>query len=168
MSSTQLEQLALAPRLTPFSNFVLEIRGASEFRDRLKNEISGIFVIDNKTISITLEKSFPAFEDYLTGPGGYIIPKPGVVARTPGVVGSTLSRHCKIDALCVGAVDPRKPFDSLKFIRQTLTIFALSFELGRLDMTNFLVNHPDLFQNHTAVNVSTNCSLFSALTIAEF
>jgi ABC-type transport system substrate-binding protein len=139
-----LETLVRAPRLTPFSSFVLEIKGARDVRAGLKNEIAGIFIIDTKTISITLERPFPNFEDYLTGPAGYIIPKPGMVSSGAGLIGAGPYRIKWFgpEAIVVAPFELSNQavfLDSLIFVRYGRTDEAgLAFELGRLDMMNLV------------------------------
>jgi len=145
------ETLVRAPRLTPFSSFVLEIKGAGDVRSGLKNEIAGIFIIDRKTIAITLEKSFPAFEDYLAGPGGYIIPEPGLVSSGAGIIGAGPYKieWYRPDAVVIepnGVSSDAAFLDSLTFLRfDNIDEAGLTFELGRLDMVNLIGEPPPKF-----------------------
>jgi ABC-type transport system substrate-binding protein len=160
-----IEQLALASRLTDFSCFVLEIRGAREFRNRMRNEIAGIFIIDSKTISITLERSFPSFEEYLAGPAGYIIPRPGMVASGAGIVGAgpyKIKWH-NSEAVVLEPFEVSAEYaflDSLRFLKHSrIDEAGLSFELGRLDIMNLLGENPPKFVskgNFTSYSINTN------------
>ncbi len=159
-----LEQLALAPKLTNFSCYVLEIAGVEDFRAHLKQEIKGIFFIDKKTISITLKRPFPAFEDYLAGPAGYVIPKPGYISTGTNSVGAGLYRikWRGPDGIVLEPfeeVGGEAYLDSLRFVRYAnLEEAGLSFELGRLDMINLLGEPPPKFVTRgsfTSQNVET-------------
>jgi peptide/nickel transport system substrate-binding protein len=160
-----LEQLARSTRLTAQSCFILEIKGAKEFRNGLKNEIAGVFLIDNKTLSITVERPFPAFEEYLAGPAGYIIPRPGMAESGSGVTGAGAYRvkWLNSDAIVVEPFEKSDGgafLDSLSFIRfGRVDEAGLSFELGRLDMINLLGEPPPKFvskDNFTVTSGSTD------------
>jgi ABC-type transport system substrate-binding protein len=155
-----LEQLASAPSLTNASSFVLEIRGAEEFRNQLVGEISGVFIIDNKTVAITLKRPFEAFEDYLAGPAGYIIPRPGEVATSIDGAGPYKIKWRNSDALALEAYVPSVYLDSLRFLRfSDVEEAGLSFEMGRLDMIPFLGEPPPKFitrGNYSSQNSPTN------------
>jgi ABC-type transport system substrate-binding protein len=139
-----LEQLARAPKFNSFSCFVLEINGAEDFRNGIKSEIAGIYIIDNKTLSITLKRPFPAFEDYLTGPAGYIIPKPGEISYGLSVDGAGMYRIKWIEptglALEPDALNGQETYlDSLRFTRfESPDKAELAFELGEVDLLSFL------------------------------
>lgn len=146
-----LEQLARAPRLTNATCFVLEIAGAEDFRNGLKNEIAGIYIINDETIAITLRRPFPAFEDYLAEPGGYIIPKPGNISTGTNVIGVGPYRMKWSDpsGLVLEPSNPGSPdafLDSLRFVHYTNTEEAgLAFELGKLDLITLLGEPPPKF-----------------------
>lgn len=134
------EQLAKAERLTSSSCYILEIAGAEAYRHGIKNEIDGIFLIDDSTLSITLKRQFPAFEDYLAGPGGYIIPRPGIARFGEDVIGAGPYRIKWHDDNGL-ALEPSEysggaaTLDSVRFLRYTSVDEAgLAFELGRLDL----------------------------------
>ncbi len=163
-----LEQLALSPKLTAASCFVLGIKGAEEFRHRIRNEISGIFLINKKTISITLKEPFPAFEEYLTGPAGYVIPRPGLATPGGSVVGAGIYKikWRNPDGLTLGAFasDAAAGFlDSIRFVRFTsVEEAALSLELGRLDLISVLGSPPPKFisrEEHTSMLTKSFCSV---------
>jgi len=142
------EQLAMAPSLTNASCFVLEIKGAEEFRNGLTSEIGGIFLIDNKTLSITLKRPFPAFEDYLIGPAGYIVPKPGNISTGTNVIGTGPYRMKWRDAddIVLEPFESNAFLDSLRFVRyKSAEEAGLSFELGRLDFIQLLGEPPPRF-----------------------
>jgi len=159
-----LERLARASKLTAASSFVLAIRGAREFRHGAINEIPGIFLIDEKTVSITLNNPFPAFKDYLAGPGGYIIPKPGIGATGGYVNGAgpyKISRR-ELDALTLVPVDIDRGevfLDSIIFMKFSNTEeAALSMELGRVDIIPVLGESPPKFisaSSHTSLTGKT-------------
>jgi peptide/nickel transport system substrate-binding protein len=159
-----LEQLALASRLTPQSSFVLEIKGAEEFRDRLKNEIAGVFIIDKKTVSITLKRPFPSFEDYLAGPAGYVLPRPGIASNGSGIMGAGSYRvkWRNADGIALEPVaDAGDTYlDSLRFLRfGRVDEAGLAFELGRLDIISLLGQAPPKFVskgNYTSLNGNTD------------
>lgn len=160
-----IEQLALSPKLTPASCFVLMIKGAEEYRHRVKNEITGIFLINENTISITLKAPFPTFEDYLAGPAGYIIPRPGLEAPGGSESGAGMYRikWRNSDGLAVESVDGSGALlDSIRFLRfRNLDEAALSFELGRLDILPILGEPTPKFvssESNTSVTAKTNCS----------
>jgi peptide/nickel transport system substrate-binding protein len=139
-----LEQLARAPKLNSFSCFVLEINGAEEFRNRIKSEIAGIYIIDKKTIAITLKRPFPAFEDYLACPAGYIIPKPGEISYGLSVDGAGMYRIKWIDQTGL-ALEPdmyngqEAYLDSLRFTRfDNIDKAGLAFDLGDVNLLSFL------------------------------
>jgi len=143
-----LEQLALSKQLTPATNYILEIKGVQDFRYRTKTEISGIFIIDKNTLSITLRRPFPAFEEYLCGPGAYIIPKPG-----PGYAGAASNgagmykiKWRNLNGIALEPFDgagESAVLDSIRFIRyRDLEEASLSFELGRLDIIPLLGEPP--------------------------
>jgi ABC-type transport system substrate-binding protein len=166
------EQLAAAPKLTNSSSFVLEIEGAEDYRNGLKSEIAGIFIIDKKTVSITLRKPFPAFEEYLAGPGGYIIPKPGVVSTSGTTIGtgSYMIKWRDSDFLVLEPFDsPGQSayLDSLRFVRYANVDEAgLSFELGHLDMINLLGETSPKFVTHgnfTSQSMTTNSYIILGL-----
>jgi len=146
-----LETLVRAPRLTPFSCFILEIKGARDVRAGLRSEIAGIFIVDTKTISITLERPFPNFIDYLAGPAGYIIPRPGMVSSGLGVIGAGPYRvkWYGPEAIVVqpaGTSADAAFLDSLTFLLfDQLDEAGLAFELGRLDIINLLGEPPPKF-----------------------
>jgi len=161
------ERLALSPRLTTAGNYVLMIKGAEEFRHRMKNEMSGLFLIDKNTISVTLKEPFPAFEDYLAGPGGYIVPRPGLEAPGNNVIGAGIYKikWRNPDGLTL------EPFaddltsahlDSIHFVRfKSIDDAGLSFELGRLDLITTLGEPPPKFISggrETSMITSTICS----------
>jgi ABC-type transport system substrate-binding protein len=134
------EQLAKAERLTSSSCFIMEIEGAEAYRHGIKNEIDGIFLIDDSTLSITLKRQFPAFEDYLAGPGGYIIPRPGVAPFGEDVIGAGPYRIKWHDDNGI-ALEPSESssgtatLDSVRFLRyQSVDEAGLALELGRLDL----------------------------------
>ncbi|MEE9553863.1 MAG: ABC transporter substrate-binding protein [candidate division Zixibacteria bacterium] len=161
------ESLALSPKLTSAGCYVLAIKGAEEFRHRTRNEISGIFLINRKTISVTLKEPFPAFEEYLAGPGGYIIPRPGLEPPGGNVVGAG---NYKIkgrnpDGLTVepfGEDNTSAYLDSISFVRfKSLDEAGLSFELGRLDLITALGEPPPKFvsgDGHTSMTTRTICA----------
>ncbi|UCE65143.1 MAG: hypothetical protein JSU85_09710, partial [Candidatus Zixiibacteriota bacterium] len=163
-----LERLAKSTKLTPASSFVLTIRGAREFRYGAKNEIAGIFLINKKTLSITLNKTFPAFEDYLAGPGGYIIQKPGITPPGGYVIGAGPYRIKRRDLNSI-ALEPfdrelsEVYLDSLIFARfNNAEEAALSMELGRLDLIPILGEPPPKFissSSHTSLTGRTFCSV---------
>lgn len=163
-----LEQLALSPKLTPASCFILGIKGAEEFRHRLRNEISGVFLINKKTISITLKEPFVAFEEYLAGPAGYIIPRPGLATPGGSIVGAGIYKikWRNPDGLTLGAFtsDAGAAFlDSIRFVRfATLEEAGLAFELGRLDLVSALGSPPPKFisrDEHTSMLTRSFCSV---------
>jgi ABC-type transport system substrate-binding protein len=163
-----LEQLALSPRLTAASCFILGIKGAEEFRHRLRNEISGIFLINKKTISITLKEPFAAFEEYLAGPAGYIISRPGLATPGGSIVGAGIYKikWRNPDGLTLGAFtsDAGLAFlDSIRFIRfANVEEAALAFELGRLDLISALGSPPPKFisgDEHTSIVTRSFCSV---------
>jgi len=146
-----LESLALSPKLTSAGCFILAVKGAEEFRHRIKNEISGIFLINEKTLSITLKDPFPAFEDYLAGPGGYVIPRPGLEpsgGKTMGA-GNYKIKWRNSDGLAVEPFEKSNStafLDSIIFTRyKSVDEAALSFELGRLDVLTALGEPPPKF-----------------------
>ncbi len=158
-----LEQLASAPKLNSFSCFVLEINGAEEFRNRIKSEIAGIYIIDKKTIAITLKRPFPAFEDYLAGPAGYIIPKPGEISYGLSVDGAGMYRIKWIDQSGL-ALEPdmysgqEAYLDSLRFTRfDNIDKAGLAFELGDVNLLSFL-GEPKLAAkgNYSTQNIETD------------
>ncbi len=160
-----LEQLARAPRLTNASCFVMEINGADNYRSGLKNEIDGLFVIDDTTIAITLRRPFPAFEDYLAGPGGYIVPVPGYVSSGANIIGAGPYRMKYSDpgGLVVelaSADDPGAYLDSIKFVHFASPEEAgLAYELGKLDLFPALGEPPPKFVgkgNNSSQNLETN------------
>jgi peptide/nickel transport system substrate-binding protein len=162
-----LEQLARQPRLTAASCFVLEIKGAREYRAGIKNEISGVFLIDAKTLSITLEEPFPAFADYLAGPGAYIVPR--ISSELPGgnVIGAGAYKIKWWDADGVGlervSSDPESAFlDSLIFLKfNDVDEAGLALELGRLDILPALgVPAPSFVsrKTYTSITSKTNCT----------
>jgi len=162
-----LERLAKAPKLTASSSFVLAIRGAREFRHGAINEIPGIFLIDRKTVSITLNKPFPAFEDYLAGPGGYIIPKPGLTAAGGYAVGAGPYRikWRDLNSITLEPVDrdlSEAYLDSLTFVRfNNAEEAALSMELGRLDLMPILGEPTPKFissSSYSSITGKTFCS----------
>jgi peptide/nickel transport system substrate-binding protein len=161
-----LEQLARQPRLTPASCFVLEIKGAREFRARARNEISGVFLIDTKTLSITLKEPFPAFEDYLAGPGGYIIPKPRPDAPSGSIVGAGAYKIKWRNTDGIGleryTLDAESAFlDSMVFLRfGDVDEAVLALELGRLDIIPVLGAPAPSFvsrKSYTSMTRRTNC-----------
>jgi peptide/nickel transport system substrate-binding protein len=162
-----LESLALSPKLTSASCFVLMIKGAEEFRHRMRNEISGIFLINKNTVSVTLKEPFPAFEEYLVGPGGYIVPRPGLEAHGGNVIGAGIYK--------VNWRNPEglslEPFyngfseaylDSIRFSKfASLDEAALSLELGRLDLISAFGEPPPRFVSggkHTSLTTGTVCT----------
>ncbi len=163
-----LEQLALSPKLTAASCFVLGIKGATEFRHRITNEISGLFLINKKTISITLKQPFPAFEEYLAGPAGYIIPRPGLAMPGGNILGAGTYRikWRNPDGFTLGryASDAAAGFlDSIRFLRfPGVEEAALAFELGRLDLMSALGSPPPKFisrEEHTSMLTKSFCSV---------
>jgi ABC-type transport system substrate-binding protein len=161
-----LEQLARQPRLTAASCFVVEIKGAREFRERTKNEISGIFLIDSKTLSITLTEPFPAFEDYLAGPAGYIVPRTGSDLPGGNMIGAGEYKIKWWNADGIGLEryisDPESAFlDSLIFLRfRDVDEAALALELGRLDILPVLgVPAPSFVsrKTYTSMTSKTDC-----------
>jgi ABC-type transport system substrate-binding protein len=160
-----LEQLARAPKLTNATCFVLEINGAEDFRNDLKNEIAGIFIVDEKIITITLRRPFPAFEEYLAGPGGYIIPRPGYVSSGSNIIGAGAYRMRWSDPTGL-TLEPSEPngqsayLDSLRFVRFTNTEEAgLAFELDKLDLISLLGEPPPKFMargNYSSQNTGTD------------
>ena len=163
-----LEQLALSPKLTAASCFILGIKGAEEFRHRMRNEISGLFLINKKTISITLKNPFPAFEEYLAGPAGYIIPRPGLATPGGSIVGAGIYKikWRNPDGLTLGAYasDAAAGFlDSIRFVRFTsVEEAALAFELGRLDLISVLGSPPPKFisrEEHSSMLTKSFCSV---------
>jgi peptide/nickel transport system substrate-binding protein len=163
-----LEQLALSPKLTAASCFILGIKGAEEFRHGVRNEISGLFLINKETISITLKQPFPAFEEYLAGPAGYIIPRPGLATPGGSIVGAGMYKikWRNQDGLTVGAYTSDAAaglLDSIRFIRFTsLEEAALAFELGRLDLISVLGSPPPKFisrEEHSSMFTESFCSV---------
>lgn len=163
-----LEQLALSPKLTAASCFILGIKGAEEFRHRLRNEISGVFLINKKTISITLKGPFAAFEEYLAGPAGYIIPRPGLATPGGSVIGAGIYKikWRNPDGLTLGAYTSDAGaalLDSIRFIRfANVEEAALAFELGRLDLISALGSPPPKFisrDEHTSIVTRSFCSV---------
>ncbi len=163
-----LEQLALSPKSTAASCFILGIKGATEFRHRITNEISGLFLINKKTISITLKQPFPAFEEYLAGPAGYIIPRPGLATPGGSIVGAGIYKikWRNPDGLTLGAYasDAAAGFlDSIRFVRFTsVEEAALAFELGRLDLISVLGSPPPKFisrEEHSSMLTKSFCSV---------
>lgn len=162
-----LERLAKASKLTAASSFVLAIRGAREFRHGAINEIPGVFLIDRKTVSITLNNPFPAFEEYLAGPGGYIIPKPGIT-DTGGYVngaGPYKITHRELNSLTLVPANAGGGdvfLDSLIFMRfKNSEEAALSMELGRLDIIPVLGEPPPKFistSSYASLTGKTFCS----------
>jgi ABC-type transport system substrate-binding protein len=162
-----MERLAKSPKLTAASSFVLAIRGAREYRHGAVNEIAGIFLIDRKTLSITLNKPFPAFEDYLAGPGGYIIPKPGLTTTGGYVIGAGpyKIKWRDLDSITLDPADREASdvyLDSLIFMKfNNVEEAALSMELGRLDLIPILGEPPPKFissSSHTSITGKTFCS----------
>jgi len=162
-----LETLALSPKLTSASCFILMVKGAEEFRHRMRNEISGIFLINTKTISITLKEPFPAFEEYLAGPGGYIIPRPGLEVPGGNVIGAGIYRinWRNPDGLSlVPFSDDRANtfLDSLEFVRyKSVDEASLSFELGNVDLLTTLGEPPPKFisgDKNASMVTKTICS----------
>jgi ABC-type transport system substrate-binding protein len=163
------EQLASAPLLTNSSCFVMEISGAEEYRNRQKSEIAGLFIIDKKTLAITLRRPFPAFGQYLAGPGGYIIPQPADVS-TSTEIGAGPYR-IKWRDLSATVLEPNSDvgnaayLDSLRFVNFTSVDEAgLAFELGRLDVINLLGESSPKFVtrgNYTSYN--SNTSVYAVL-----
>jgi ABC-type transport system substrate-binding protein len=160
-----LEQLASSPKLTNASSFVLEIVGAEDYRNKLKSEISGIFIIEKNILSITLKQPFPAFEEYLAGPAGYIIPRPGVISSGGITIGAGPYRIKWRDSDALALEPFESPgqmayLDSIKFVRYAnIDEAGLSFELGHLDMINLLGEPPPKFVTHgnfTSQNSNTN------------
>jgi peptide/nickel transport system substrate-binding protein len=163
-----MEQLAKASRLTPASSFVLAIKGAREYRHGARNEIAGVFLIDKKTVSITLNKPFPAFLEYLAGPGGYIIPGPGITSAGGNVngAGPYKIKWRELDSIALEPSDRELLnvyLDSLIFMRfNNVDEAALSMELGRLDLIPVLGEPPPKFissTTHTSVTGKTICSV---------
>jgi len=163
-----LEQSAKSTKLTPGSSFILAIKGAREFRYGTKNEIAGVFLINRKTVSITLNKPFPAFMDYLAGPGGYIIPKPGIAPAGGNVIGAGpyKIRWRDLNSMVLEPFDRELSevyLDSLIFTRfNSAEEAALSMELGRLDLIPILGEPPPKFissSSHTSLTGKTFCSV---------
>jgi ABC-type transport system substrate-binding protein len=163
-----LEKLARASRLTAASSFVLAIRGAREFRHSAVSEIAGVFLIDKKTVSITLNNPFPAFEDYLAGPGGYIVPKPGITTTGGNTIGAGPYKIKRRDLNSLTLVPVDKDagevfLDSLNFTRFNNTEeAALSMELGRLDIIPVLGESLPKFisaSSYTSLTGKTLCSV---------
>ncbi|UCC80848.1 MAG: ABC transporter substrate-binding protein [Candidatus Zixiibacteriota bacterium] len=161
-----LEQLAKSTKLTPGSSFVLAVRGAREFRYGTTGEIAGVFLIDKKTISITLNKPFPAFIDYLAGPGGYIIPKPGIIPTGGNVIGAGpyKIKWRDLNSIALEPFDRELSevyLDSLIFLRfNNAEEAALSMELGRLDLIPILGEPLPKFissSSHTSLTGKTFC-----------
>ena len=158
------EQLASSPILTNSSCFVLEINGADEYRSRLKNEIAGMFIIDKKTLAITLKRPFPAFEEYLAGPGGYIIPQPAEVTTATEIgAGPYRIKWRDISGTVLepfSDIGDAAYLDSLRFVKFTSVDEAgLAFELGRLDVINLLGESSPKFVtkgNYTSYNSNTS------------
>ena len=157
-----LEQLARQPRLTAASCFVMEIKGARDYRARVRNEITGIFLIDTKTLSITLSEPFPAFLDYLAGPGGYIVPK--ISSDLPGGnligAGAYKVKWWNSDGISLERYisDPESAFlDSLVFLRfKNVDEAGLALELGRLDILPVLgVPAPTFVSRKTYTSMTT-------------
>lgn len=161
-----LEQLARRSRLTAASCFVMEIKGAREFGAGAKNEISGIFLIDTKTFSITLEEPFPAFEDYLAGPGGYVIPKPRPDSPGGSVTGAGAYKIKWWNTDGIGleryTSDAESAFlDSVIFLRfSDVDEAVLALEIGRLDIIPVLGFPTPSFvsrKSYTSMTRKTNC-----------
>lgn len=135
-----LERLASSDKLTNYTCFAMEISGADRYRHDISNEISGILVIDSYTISITLKEPFPLFEEYLAGPGGYIIPRPGPIS-TNGMIDGTGIYRIKwrnADMLALEPVENAEylpSLDSIRFVRFTSPEEAsLAMEMGKVDI----------------------------------
>ncbi len=162
------EKMARSAKLTPATSFVLAIRGAYEYRHRARNEIAGIFLIDKKSLSITLKEPFPAFEEYLAGPGGYIISKPGI--STPGGNVNGAGPY-KIKWRSPGSItlipsninSSEVYLDSLIFSRfANIEEAALSMELGNIDLIATLGEPPPKFissASHSSLTANTFCSV---------
>lgn len=162
-----LESLALSSKLTSAGCYILAIKGAEEFRHRTRNEISGIFLINRKTVSITLKEPFPAFEEYLAGPGGYIVPRPGLESQGGNVIGAGnyMIKWRSYDGLTLepfGEDNIGAYLDSIRFVRfNSLDEAGLSFELGRLDLIAALGEPPPKFVSgigHTSMTSKTICA----------
>jgi peptide/nickel transport system substrate-binding protein len=162
-----MEALARSPRLTSASSFVMAVKGALEYRHRAGEEMAGIFLIDRKTVSITLSKPFPAFEEYLAGPGGYIIPKAGI-APTGGNIDGAGPYKIKWRNSASLALEPfdrelsQVFLDSLIFMKfNNVEEAALSMELGRLDLIPVLGEPSPKFistSSHLYLTGKTFCS----------
>ncbi len=173
-----IQQLARSSRLTPASCFVLEIRGAEEYRHGNRNEIPGIFLIDKKTISITLRRSFPAFEDYLAGPAGYIIPRPGLAQPGGYVIGAGQYkikwRNSRELALEPFEQSGKSAYlDSLIFLKfSSAEEAALSLELGNLDLVSILGEPPPrIFSNReitSSISQTNNCAILGVNSKRKF
>lgn len=164
--------LAQSARLTPASCYILMIKGAEEFRHRVKNEISGIYIINKGTISVTLKQPFPAFEDYLAGPGGYIIPRPGLESPGAYVIGAGAYKikWRNPDGLTVVPAEQNSTsafLDSIQFIRyKSPDEVALSFELGRLDLVSALGEPPPKFvSNYKNTSMTTKTIDYAVLGV---
>ncbi len=162
-----LEQLARSAKLTPATAFVLAIRGALEYRHRARNEIAGIFLIGKKSLSITLKEPFPAFEDYLAGPGGYIISRPGISTTGGNVNGAgpyrIKWRNSNALTLVPAFITGLNVYlDSILFLRYAnVEEAALSMELGKIDMMATLGEPPPKFlslSSHSSLTAGTICS----------
>ncbi len=166
--SYSFEKLASSPKLTPATSFILEIKGADEFRNNIKGEISGIFIIDKKTIAITLIRPFPKFEEYLAGPGGYIIPKMDAALSGGYDIGAGLFKvkWRNPEGIVLDAFTGAKELpllDSIKFVRyNSLSEAGLAFELGKLDLISMLGEPPPKFLasgNYSSQDKNTICSV---------
>ena len=161
------ESLALSSKLTSAGCFILAIKGAEDFRHRATNEISGIFLINKKTISISLKEPFPAFEEYLAGPGGYIVPRPGLETAGGKVVGagSYKIKWRDLNGLSLEPFESERSaayLDSIRFTRfKNFDEAALSFELGHLDILTALGEPPPKFISgigNTSMTTRTICA----------
>lgn len=163
-----LETLARSPRLTAASSFIMAVKGAQDYRYKATNEIAGIFLINRKTVSITLSKPFPAFEEYLAGPGGYIVPESGIAPTGGNIIGAG---PYKVKWRNTGsiALEPFGPemsqvfLDSLIFTKfDNAEQAALSMELGNLDMIPILGEPPPKFisaSSYRSLTGKTFCSV---------
>jgi ABC-type transport system substrate-binding protein len=145
----------------------MKILGADEFRYKQKNEISGIYLINEKTISITLKNDFEPFLKYLAGPGGYIIPQEGLANLGGNVIGAG---PYKVKWRDEGRMAIERAwtatgianFDSIVFIYfDDSEEAALSLELGNIDLLPLLGDPPPKFvssSDNSSIESKTWCS----------
>jgi len=137
----------LNPKNKSPNTWVLDkIKGAKDFMDGKKNEVSGIKVIDEYTLELTLEKPFSPFPNLLTMTAAYVVPEEEVkkwgvdFSSHPVGTGPFVLRHWLPNREL--QLDARKDyFDNMpktkgivyKIIPEDLTTIT-EFELGNLDL----------------------------------